>query len=238
MAWRAVRRPPGSARRDLTAEVRLPAAVVVEGVEDAVLGVADLERVPGHGARFGGGEVAPALEELPRSSPLPGLASSSASTPNVGLIGTPWMSLTYVSKRLIGSGGAATLSIVSDVDVAVLAVDDCFDSGLSAVVDVLATANASDRTCPHRQPAFTVTIVGLKRQVRTGNGLTVNPVSAKKMAQRPDLLVMPALGSRRPRKSSTPSVARSSTSSASATRTAQSWLVRARELFLGRVRRP
>ena len=61
------------------------------------------------------------------------------------------MSLTYVSKRLIGSGGPATLSIVSDVDVAVLAVDGCFDSGLSAVVDVLATANASDRTCPRRQ---------------------------------------------------------------------------------------
>jgi hypothetical protein len=31
--------------------------------------------------------------------------------------------------------------IVSDVDVAVPAVDDGFDSGLSAVLDVLATAN-------------------------------------------------------------------------------------------------
>lgn len=90
------------------------------------------------------------------------------------------------------------MSIVSDVDVAVLAVDDCFDSGLSSVVDVLATANALRQDVPAPPTEFTVTIVGLKRQVRTGNGLTVNPVSAKKMAQRPDLLVMPALGVRTP----------------------------------------
>jgi transcriptional regulator GlxA family with amidase domain len=108
------------------------------------------------------------------------------------------MSLTYVSKRLIGSGGAATLSIVSDVDVAVLAVDGCFDSGLSAVVDVLATANALRENVPASPTAFTVTIVGLKKQVRTGNGLTVNPVPAKKMPQFPDLLIMPALGVKTP----------------------------------------
>ena len=108
------------------------------------------------------------------------------------------MSLTYVSKRLIGSGGAATLSIVSDMDVAVLAVDGCFDSGLSAVLDVLATANALREDVPTSPTAFTVTIVGLQKQVRTGNGLIVNPVPAKKMAQPPDLLVMPALGVKTP----------------------------------------
>jgi transcriptional regulator GlxA family with amidase domain len=105
---------------------------------------------------------------------------------------------TYVSKRLIGSGGAATLSIVSDVDIAVLAVDSCFDSGLSAVVDVLATANALRGDVPVPPAAFTVTIVGLKKQVRTGNGLIVNPVLARKMAQLPDLLIMPALGVKTP----------------------------------------
>jgi transcriptional regulator GlxA family with amidase domain len=109
------------------------------------------------------------------------------------------MPLTYVSKRLMGSGGAATLSIVSDVDVAVLAVDGCFDSGLSAVVDVLATANALRRQVSAPPTAFTVTIVGLKKHVRTGNGLIVNPVLATKMAQFPDLLVMPALGVKTPK---------------------------------------
>jgi transcriptional regulator GlxA family with amidase domain len=90
------------------------------------------------------------------------------------------------------------LRIVSDVEVAVLAVDGCFDSGLSAVVDVLGTANALRQDVPAPPTGFTVTIVGLKRQVRTGNGLTVNPVLAKKMAQQPDLLVMPALGVKTP----------------------------------------
>ena len=80
------------------------------------------------------------------------------------------MSPPYVSKRLIGSGGPATLSIISDVDVAVLAVDGCFDSGLSAVVDILATANALRQDAPAAPTPFTVAIVGLKNQVRTGNG--------------------------------------------------------------------
>ena len=90
------------------------------------------------------------------------------------------------------------MRIVSDVDIAVLAVDGCFDSGLSAVVDVLGTANALRQDVPAPPTGFTVTIVGLRRQVRTGNGLTVNPVLAKKMAQHPDLLVMPALGVKTP----------------------------------------
>ena len=90
------------------------------------------------------------------------------------------------------------MSIVSDVDVAVLVVDGCFDSGLSAVVDVLATANALRQEVPAPPTAFTVTIVGLKRKVQTGNGLTVNPVLATKMAQPPDLLIMPALGVKTP----------------------------------------
>jgi transcriptional regulator GlxA family with amidase domain len=118
--------------------------------------------------------------------------------PHRGAGTPPRMSLTYVSERLIGSGGAATLSIVSDVDVAVLAVDGCFDSGLSAVLDVLATANALRQNVPAPPAAFNVKIVGLKRHVRTGNGLIVNPVLANKLAQRPDLLVMPALGVKTP----------------------------------------
>jgi transcriptional regulator GlxA family with amidase domain len=108
------------------------------------------------------------------------------------------MSSTYESKGPIGSGGPATLSIVSDVDVAVLAVDGCFDSGLSSVVDVLATANALRQDVSAPPAPFTVTIVGLKKQVRTGNGLTVNPIHAKKMVQPPDLLIMPALGVKTP----------------------------------------
>ena len=108
------------------------------------------------------------------------------------------MSPPYVSKRLIGSGGPATLSIISDVDVAVLAVDGCFDSGLSAVVDILATANALRQDVPGSPTPFTVAIVGLKKQVRTGNGFTVHTVPVKKIGQLPELLIMPALGVKTP----------------------------------------
>lgn len=108
------------------------------------------------------------------------------------------MSPPYVSKRLIGSGGPATLSIISDVDVAVLAVDGCFDSGLSAVVDILATANALRQDVPASPTPFTVTIVGLKKQVRTGNGFTVTTVPVKQMERLPELLIMPALGVKTP----------------------------------------
>src|SRR6476469_9613650 len=53
-------------RRNLTIEMRLPAGVVVEGVENPIRGVADLERVPGHCARLRRGEIAPTLQELPQ----------------------------------------------------------------------------------------------------------------------------------------------------------------------------
>ncbi len=90
------------------------------------------------------------------------------------------------------------MNLISDVDVAVLAVDGCFDSGLSAVVDVLATANALRQDVPASPTPFTVTIIGLKKQVRTGNGFIVNTVPVKKMARLPELLIMPALGVKTP----------------------------------------
>ena len=86
------------------------------------------------------------------------------------------------------------MGTVSDVEVAVLAVDGCFDSGLSAVVDVLSTANALRPDVPAPPPEFTVTIVGLADRVRTGNGLLVETMPAGRGTHRPDLLVMPALG--------------------------------------------
>src|SRR5512132_2976696 len=60
-------------RRNLTIEVRLPARVVVEGVEYPVRGVADLERVPRHRARLRSSEIAPTLQELPQILTLAGL---------------------------------------------------------------------------------------------------------------------------------------------------------------------
>ena len=78
-------------RRNLTIEMRLPARVVVEGVENPVRGVADLERVPGHRARLRSGEIAPTFQELPQVLTLARLGleqvraprmSDSSSTPS------------------------------------------------------------------------------------------------------------------------------------------------------------
>jgi transcriptional regulator GlxA family with amidase domain len=84
------------------------------------------------------------------------------------------------------------------VDVAVLVVDGCFDSGLAAVVDVLATANALRADVSQPPPSFGITIVGVTKRVRTGNGLLVEPVPVGSLPELPDLLVMPALGVRSP----------------------------------------
>jgi transcriptional regulator GlxA family with amidase domain len=84
------------------------------------------------------------------------------------------------------------------VDVAVLAVDDCFDSGLAAVVDVLSTANALRGDVRNPPPEFRATIVGVTSPIRTGNGLVVEPRLIDGSGAFPDLLVMPALGVKTP----------------------------------------
>jgi hypothetical protein len=52
--------------RDLAAQMRLPAVLVIECVENAVRGVVDPERVPGHGAGFGDGDRPALFQERPK----------------------------------------------------------------------------------------------------------------------------------------------------------------------------
>lgn len=77
--------------------------------------------------------------------------------------------------------------------IAVLVYDGVFDSGLSAVLDVLDTANAMGEEL-NDAPRWDVTTVGFQPQVRTGAGhlVTTSPVTDA------DLLVVPALAERRP----------------------------------------
>ncbi|MGW3151725.1 GlxA family transcriptional regulator [Streptomyces sp. NPDC001177] len=83
------------------------------------------------------------------------------------------------------------------MDIAVLAYDGVFDSGLAALLDVLDGANAMRDELPEPPPAWKVTTIGFRRRIRTGAGHTVEtaPVSA---AQDADLLLVPALAERRP----------------------------------------
>ncbi|MEU6344159.1 helix-turn-helix domain-containing protein [Streptomyces sp. NPDC046977] len=83
------------------------------------------------------------------------------------------------------------------MDIAVVVYDGVFDSGLSAILDVLQAANAMRGELPQPPPEWNVTTVGFRRRVRTGAGHTVAaaPVAAAAGA---DLLLVPALAERRP----------------------------------------
>ncbi len=76
--------------------------------------------------------------------------------------------------------------------VSVLVLDGVFDSGLSVVLDTLATANdlaeGGRRSARHE-----VTVCGLSRFATTYHGLRV-PLAPAKGGARPDVVVVPALG--------------------------------------------
>ncbi|AOW94063.1 AraC family transcriptional regulator [Rhodococcus sp. WMMA185] len=82
--------------------------------------------------------------------------------------------------------------------VAVLAVDGVFDSGLSILLDVLATANALHERADVGQSPFTVVPVAVEPSVRTGHGLELVTTPLEDIAELPDVLVMPAIGVRTP----------------------------------------
>lgn len=79
----------------------------------------------------------------------------------------------------------------------VLVLDGVFDTGLSAVLDVFATANELAAGLGVDVPPFEVARVGLRRRVRTSQGLTV-PVATLVDAVTPDWVVVPAIGYKMP----------------------------------------
>jgi len=79
----------------------------------------------------------------------------------------------------------------------VLALDGVFDTGLAAVLDTFGTANELAALQKLRVPRFDVRVVGLRKQVRTALGLRV-PVQAVDPADRPDWVVVPAIGTKMP----------------------------------------
>jgi transcriptional regulator GlxA family with amidase domain len=83
--------------------------------------------------------------------------------------------------------------------VAVLAVDGMFDSGLSAIMDILATANVLSGQAGLPEPPFEVVTVGARASVRTANGLQLTTTPWPQIrSDPPELAVMPALGLRPP----------------------------------------
>jgi transcriptional regulator GlxA family with amidase domain len=77
--------------------------------------------------------------------------------------------------------------------ITVLAVPGLFDSGLSAVLDVVATANVLRGDVATSVPPFDVTVGGTEASVRTGHGLRLATTPLAEVGV-PDLLVVPAIG--------------------------------------------
>ena len=72
--------------------------------------------------------------------------------------------------------------------ISVLAVPDLFDSGLSAVLDVLATANALREEVATSVPSFEVTVTGTEASVRTAHGLRLATRPLAELDTVPDLV--------------------------------------------------
>ena len=87
------------------------------------------------------------------------------------------------------------LNIAMKIDV--LIVNGAFDTGLAAVLDAFATANDLAAAQRLRSVSFDVSVVGVRRQVRTNQGFTVPVLPAKGRAPS-DWVVVPAIGDRAP----------------------------------------
>jgi transcriptional regulator GlxA family with amidase domain len=93
-------------------------------------------------------------------------------------------------------GKNAIFSIIAAMRVDVIALDGVFDLGLSAVLDAFQTANELIEMAGLSVSRFEVRIVGVRKAVRTSQGLSV-PVHAIG-TRAPDWVVVPAIGFKMP----------------------------------------
>jgi len=89
--------------------------------------------------------------------------------------------------------------------VLVLALDGVFDTGLAVVLDAFQTANELAEVSGLASPRFEVTIAGVRKAVKTSQGLTVPVTLVSKLDSRPDSrrsapdwVVVPAIGFKMP----------------------------------------
>src|SRR5262245_35569952 len=80
--------------------------------------------------------------------------------------------------------------------VSVLALDSVFDTGLATVLDAFQTANELADLSGLSSSRFDVTVVGVRKNVKTSQGFTVPVRSAGRRV--PDWVVVPAIGFKMP----------------------------------------
>ena len=78
-----------------------------------------------------------------------------------------------------------------------LVLDEVFDLGLAALTDTLTTANELAATLADAPPPIELTLVGVRRGVRTAHGLIV-PIRPAADVRPPDIALVPALGAKMP----------------------------------------
>jgi len=74
----------------------------------------------------------------------------------------------------------------------ILALEGVFDTGLTATLDVFSTANSLSAALLGGATRFDISVVGMRRTVRTSLGLTI-PVTAVQADAQPDWVIVPAL---------------------------------------------
>jgi transcriptional regulator GlxA family with amidase domain len=92
------------------------------------------------------------------------------------------------------SGAYDRLATVYVMHVGLLASDGCFSSGLTALIDVLATAQAQRPGVDPSIPPIRIDVTGTGRNVTTGAGLTVPVTMPLRELPAVDVVVVPALG--------------------------------------------
>jgi transcriptional regulator GlxA family with amidase domain len=81
--------------------------------------------------------------------------------------------------------------------ISVLALDDLFDTGLTVLLDAFTLANKFSALQMGGTPHFEVSVVGVRRRVRSGQGFTI-PVQTITPDLKPDWVIVPALNTGRP----------------------------------------
>jgi transcriptional regulator GlxA family with amidase domain len=94
-------------------------------------------------------------------------------------------------------GRIAKIDIILAMKIHVLALDGVFDTGLATVLDAFQTANELAEMSGLASPRFEVAIVGVRKAVKTSQGLVV-PVVHVPRRTIPDWVVVPAIGYKMP----------------------------------------
>jgi transcriptional regulator GlxA family with amidase domain len=81
--------------------------------------------------------------------------------------------------------------------IAILALEGLFDTGLTVALDAFAIANRFSALQMGGTPRFEVSIVGVRKKVRTGQGFSI-PVQTITPELKPDWVIVPALGTGTP----------------------------------------